>query len=104
MGSPVPVRSDLPDVLEPVRDDLARVAEAYDQILDTPSPYLREMVAHAGRFAGKRLRPALACLAARMAGGAISDDLAVAAAVVELIHTATLVHDDILDGAQVRRK
>ena len=104
MGSPAPVHSDLPDVLEPVRDDLLRVAKAYDRILESPSPYLQEMVAHAGRFTGKRLRPALACLASRLARGSVSDDTAVAAAVIELIHTATLVHDDILDGAEVRRK
>jgi octaprenyl-diphosphate synthase len=104
MGSPAPVRSDLPDVLEPVREDLAAVAQAYDRILDTPSAFLREMVAHAGRFAGKRLRPALTCIAARAVRGSITPDVATVAAVVELIHTATLVHDDILDGAEVRRK
>ena len=62
------------------------------------------MVGHAARFTGKRLRPALTCIASRVVHGAITPDVASAAAIVELIHTATLVHDDVLDAADVRRK
>lgn len=62
------------------------------------------MVTQAASFTGKRLRPALTCVAARVAGSGTTRDVAHAAAIVELIHTATLVHDDILDGAEVRRK
>ena len=101
---PSPVRSDLPEVLEPLREDLEAVGAAYARILETHSPHLEEMISHAGRFTGKRLRPALTCLAARIVRGSVSADVASVAAVVELIHTATLVHDDILDGAQTRRK
>jgi octaprenyl-diphosphate synthase len=104
MGLPASARPDLPDVLGPVRDDLALVAEAYDIVLRSPSPWLSEMVSHAARFAGKRLRPALTCLAARVVGGSVTKDVASVAAIVELIHTATLVHDDVLDGAEVRRR
>src|SRR5437762_1554107 len=104
MGSPAPVRSDLPDVLEPVREDLERVAASYDRLLGTSSPWLSEMISHAGRFSGKRLRPALTCLSARVCGAAVGPAIATVAAIVELIHVATLVHDDIIDGAEVRRK
>lgn len=104
MGTPAPVRSDLPDVLAPLAEDLEAVGKAYARILSTQSAYVSEMTAHAGRFTGKRLRPALACLAARIVRGGITDDVATVAAIVELIHTATLVHDDVLDAAEVRRK
>ncbi|MCC7138307.1 MAG: polyprenyl synthetase family protein [Planctomycetes bacterium] len=99
-----PVHSDLPDVLEPLRGDLEAVGRAYARILESRAPHVAEMVAHAARFTGKRLRPALACLAARVVRGDIVPDVATVAAIVELIHTATLVHDDVLDGAMVRRR
>jgi octaprenyl-diphosphate synthase len=51
---------------------------------------------------GKRIRPALVFLSG-WRGGAVSTDLVRAAAVVELVHLATLVHDDIMDQAEVRR-
>ncbi len=95
---------DIPAVLVPIADDLDRVGEKFLEILADASAESREMVRHAARFNGKRLRPALTCLAARIAGAGVTEDVASVAAIVELIHTATLVHDDILDGADVRRK
>ena len=94
----------LPAVLRPLDDHLDQVGERYREILAHTSRESVDMVRHAARFNGKRLRPALTCLGARIAGGRISKDVSTVAAVVELIHTATLVHDDILDGAEVRRK
>ena len=58
--------------------------------------------ARSADFHGKRLRPALVLLAGR-ACGLVTPAHSVLAAVVEMIHTATLVHDDILDEAMVRR-
>ncbi len=97
-------RSDIPRILEPLREDLELVGVKYRQILSDASRESRDMVRHAARFNGKRLRPAMTCIAARLAGSGITSDVATVAAVVELIHTATLVHDDILDGAEVRRR
>lgn len=96
--------ADIPAVLLPLAADLEHVGAAYRDILGEPSSESRDMVRHAARFSGKRLRPALTCLAARIAGSDVTPDVASVAAIVELIHTATLVHDDILDGADVRRK
>jgi octaprenyl-diphosphate synthase len=98
------VPAGLPDVLQPVAADVEAVEAAFERILSTPSDPLREMIANAGRFSGKRLRPALTCIAARAVGGTVTPDVASVAAIVELIHTATLVHDDVLDEALVRRK
>ena len=92
------------EVLAPLRQDLERVRDAYWGILADVSPHTAGMVGDRAHFAGKRLRPALTCLAARIAGGEVDDDVAKVAAIVELIHTATLVHDDIIDGADVRRR
>lgn len=104
MAGGVPAQSDLPDVLEPLRADLEAVGKAYARILESRAPQVAEMVAHVGRFTGKRLRPALTCIASRIVCGAVPPDAASVAAVVELIHTATLVHDDVLDEAELRRK
>ncbi|HEV3021649.1 MAG TPA: polyprenyl synthetase family protein, partial [Pirellulales bacterium] len=63
---------------------------------------MRTLVQHGFRLGGKRLRPALVLLAAK-AVGEITHEHLVLAAVVEMIHTATLVHDDVLDDAAMRR-
>jgi octaprenyl-diphosphate synthase len=97
---PVP----LPEVLAPLQEDLGRVAEAWARILADLSPETTDLLAEAGAFSGKRLRPALTCLGARLAGGRVEGDVATVAAVVELIHMATLVHDDVIDGAALRRR
>ncbi len=94
----------IPEVLAPVQADLEQVGDAFKSILQSVSFRSRDMVDQGASFTGKRLRPALTCVAGRIAGGEMTDALATVAAVVELIHTATLVHDDILDGAVVRRK
>ena len=95
---------DLPDVLAPLGPHLDAVGRKYREILAGVSVRSRDMVEQAAHFNGKRLRPGLTCVAARMAGGQVDDDVATVAAIVELIHTATLVHDDVLDAAQVRRR
>jgi octaprenyl-diphosphate synthase len=62
-----------------------------------------QVVDHVRHYRGKRLRPVLLLLAAR-ASGRVSTPHYVLGAVVEMIHTATLVHDDVLDSARVRRR
>lgn len=62
-------------------------------------PLLAEHIVSAG---GKRLRPLITVAAARAAGGSIENPLKLAAA-VEFIHTATLLHDDVVDGSERRR-
>jgi len=85
-----------------VQRDLEEVEVEFRRQLDSPI----ECVQDARRFlvesGGKRIRPALLLLAARLFGhsGGVASRLA---AVVELIHTATLIHDDIVDEADVRR-
>ena len=66
-------------------------------------PEIRDLAAYALEASGKRLRPALVFLAGWKGPGAPSAELVRVAAVVEMVHLATLVHDDIMDGAEVRR-
>ena len=69
----------------------------------SPAAPLQALLDHVGRFSGKRLRPALTLLAGKLCGGLTREHHTVGA-IVELIHTATLVHDDILDESRMRRR
>jgi len=62
-----------------------------------------DMTDHVGRFRGKQLRATLVLLAGDATGNS-TDEHPTVAAIVEMIHLATLVHDDVLDGAKVRRR
>jgi octaprenyl-diphosphate synthase len=90
-------------VFAPIREDLVSVEGELRRMLATPSAPVRDLVAHVSRFGGKRLRPALALLAGRMFGPVRPVHHTVGA-IIELIHTATLVHDDILDESGMRRQ
>ncbi|MBD3672186.1 MAG: polyprenyl synthetase family protein [Planctomycetaceae bacterium] len=81
---------------------LLRVEEQFDEELSHPEPFVKDLLSHISRFRGKRLRPILVLLTARAAGD-IRPEHTILAAVTEMIHTATLVHDDILDEAEIRR-
>jgi octaprenyl-diphosphate synthase len=86
----------------PIAADLEEAERILAETLRNHTPAIDELVRHVSRFRGKRLRPALLLLVAR-ACGAVTPAHHVLAAVVEMVHTATLVHDDVLDGASVRR-
>ena len=86
----------------PIADELKQAENILQQELRSEYPYVDELVRHGFLLGGKRLRPALLLLAAK-ASGTVTDDHLVLAAVIEMIHTATLVHDDVLDEAEIRR-
>jgi len=71
--------------------------------LDAFEPEIRGMADYCVDTTGKRIRPALVFLSGWRGEGTISPDLVRVAAVVELVHLATLVHDDIMDEAEMRR-
>ncbi|MBI2824204.1 MAG: polyprenyl synthetase family protein [Planctomycetia bacterium] len=87
---------------DPVAEELRRVEDVLKSELRSKFPFVDELVRHSFHLGGKRLRPALVLLAGR-AAGALERDHVVLAAVMEMIHTATLVHDDVLDQATLRR-
>lgn len=83
--------------LELVEQELARQLSSQVQVID----YLGEYIRAGG---GKRVRPALLLLSNCAVGGNASDESVIRlAAVMEMLHTATLVHDDIIDNAHIRR-
>jgi octaprenyl-diphosphate synthase len=82
--------------------DLAEVEQILWRELESDQPCVKDILQHATRFRGKRLRPILVLLSAR-ACGEVTDAHKLLAAVVEMIHIATLVHDDVLDEASTRR-
>ena len=93
----------LETLLSPIRADLQAVEAEIERMMAARGEPLEDLIRHVSRFAGKRLRPALTVMAGRLCGGVTPEHHTVAA-IVELIHTATLVHDDILDESAMRRR
>jgi octaprenyl-diphosphate synthase len=89
-------------VLSVVTDDMRRVDAVIRARLDSDVGLVRQVAEHIVAGGGKRLRPALLLLAAG-ATGFHGDARLELAAVVEFIHTATLLHDDVVDESQLRR-
>lgn len=85
-----------------IGNDLREVERVFLDEIASRHPYVREVLSHLTSYRGKRLRPMLVLLSASACGG-IDPAHVVLAAVVEMIHTATLVHDDVLDEATTRR-
>ena len=82
--------------------DMARVDVLITERLDSPVPVIPALAQHLIAAGGKRLRPLLTVAAARLAGARDNECLKLAAA-VEFVHTATLLHDDVVDGSKLRR-
>lgn len=85
-----------------VGEDLAAVEAEIRGQLDSPVTLVQEMGEYIAGAGGKRLRPMLVLLAARLAGYRGPRAIRLAC-VVELLHTATLIHDDVVDQAPLRR-
>lgn len=96
-------RAQLSEILRPVEDGMRRMRAVMQEQLAETSGAVRDMTGHVERFRGKQLRGALVLLTGEATGNT-TDEHAAVAAIVEMIHLATLVHDDILDGAEVRRR
>src|SRR4051794_36800953 len=91
------------DLVGPIAPDLVEVERILARSLENKHGRVAQVVDHVRHYRGKRLRPMLLLLTAR-ACGQVSPAHHVLGAVVEMIHTATLVHDDVLDGARLRRR
>src|SRR5207253_7476046 len=95
-------RATLGDIQRPVAEDLERVADELRRIITAAFPVIAQVNEHLLRMKGKLFRPTLLLLASR-ATGADEPRAVTLAAVVELIHLATLVHDDSVDHSVLRR-
>lgn len=93
-------------LLSPLADELEAVEAIFQCELVSELECVNALVRHVGRFRGKMLRPMLLLLAGRAVRpmAPASQELLMLAAVVEMVHMSTLVHDDVLDEAELRRK
>ncbi len=94
--------ADLRDIIQLVEEDLARVEEIFEAQFRSDVGLVGEIGRYIREGGGKRIRPALLLLACRLCGYR-GERAITPASVVEFIHTATLLHDDIIDEATVRR-
>ncbi|MHC5077643.1 MAG: polyprenyl synthetase family protein [Planctomycetota bacterium] len=97
------MREALRKAYEPIRGDIEALESLLQRELTSGEPRLQVFLEHFTTYQGKRIRPALVFLFGR-ALGALKDAHIQVGGAVELVHVATLVHDDILDEAEVRRK
>ncbi len=95
-------RPTLNEICGPIQGELKLFSECLEKELASQDELIRGIHEHLLKMTGKFLRPVLAILCSRLEGKKPAEVLRLAAA-VELIHTATLVHDDIIDDSEFRR-
>ena len=100
--SRTPAPPDLIQIFEPIRQDLESVERQFVQHIESRVELIPEIGRYIQSSGGKRIRPALLLMCARL-GGYSGESATLYASVVEFIHTATLVHDDMIDDSVVRR-
>jgi geranylgeranyl pyrophosphate synthase len=89
-------------VVDLVQDDLHRVEAFIQGVAAVEYPLLRELLGYVVQVSGKRVRPMITLLVGLMCGRSLDRFYPLAAA-IEVLHTATLVHDDLVDHSSVRR-
>jgi octaprenyl-diphosphate synthase len=99
---PLTTKPDIAQLLRTIREPMAAVESDLRASMRSRDPFADALIGYGWSLGGKRLRPALVLLTAQ-ALGSITEETRRLAVVVELVHTATLVHDDVLDGASYRR-
>ncbi|UCF04089.1 MAG: polyprenyl synthetase family protein [bacterium] len=92
----------LDEITSPVSAELREMEREFRLLVQSNVPIINNIINHIAVYKGKRLRPILLLLCSGMTGE-ITDDSIKAAAMVELLHTATLVHDDVIDESDMRR-
>jgi octaprenyl-diphosphate synthase len=93
---------DLAQIFEPIREDLEKIEREFARHVQSRVELIPQIGRYIQTSGGKRVRPALLLMAARLAGYT-GDRAVLYGSVVEFIHTATLVHDDIIDDSDLRR-
>src|ERR1700704_2173276 len=92
----------LSQIFDPIRADLEEVDREFGRHVQSQIDLIPKIGRYIQKSGGKRVRPAVLLMAARLSGYQ-GDRAVLYAAVVEFIHTATLVHDDIIDDSELRR-
>ena len=94
--------SDLGRIRKPVEEEMAQFEAYFGRTMQSKIPLLKIILNYIFRRKGKQMRPLLVFLCARL-NGEIGEGAYVAATLIELLHTASLVHDDVVDDASERR-
>lgn len=92
----------LQTILQPIEVEMATFRQMQDDLALNPNPLLREIILHVNKQRGKQMRPMMVLLFGKMYG-AVTDATYSAALALELLHTASLVHDDVVDESMQRR-
>ena len=94
--------STLDNIKKPVEAEMAEFEPYFGKMMQSDIPLLKVVLNYIFRRKGKQMRPLLVFLTAKL-NGVISEPTYVAATFIELLHTASLVHDDVIDEANERR-
>ena len=86
-----------------IAPDLSRLESIIKQSLKSNSPLLEQIVDSYLQTKGKQIRPIIVILSAKFLAGKVSEDVLHGAAAVELLHNASLIHDDVIDETKKRR-
>ena len=92
----------MPLPVDLIKDELKEFETRFREAVKSQTPLLDRIMGYIVKRKGKQLRPMFVLMCAKLAGG-INESTYRAASLVELLHTATLVHDDVVDDAQERR-
>lgn len=92
----------LNNIIRPIETEFAAFKKKQDDLAVNPNPLLREIILHVNKQRGKQMRPIMVLLFGKMFGN-IVDATYDAALALELLHTASLVHDDVVDDSMQRR-
>jgi len=92
----------LDKIRKPIENELIELESRFKSIIDTDVTLIKEIFTHIVSTKGKRLRPILLFLCSHLHGKP-TEDTYKAATIVELLHTATLIHDDVVDNSDMRR-
>lgn len=92
----------LTELIQPVQHHFDLFQEEYQRRTHSTVPLLKEVEEYLSQFPGKRLRPLLVLLAAEACGTMTNSHILVAT-IVEMLHNATLMHDDVVDESSLRR-
>ena len=88
----------LQTILQPIGTEFSTFRKMQDDLAVNPNPLLREIILHVNKQRGKQMRPMMVLLFGKMFGE-ITNSTYSAALALELLHTASLVHDDVVDDS-----
>ena len=94
--------SQLHEIRNPIEQELVAFKRIFDESIDSSNPLLNQAIHHIKQSSGKMMRPILVLLLAKL-HGEVKPETLYAAVSLELLHTASLVHDDVVDESGIRR-